>query len=311
MEKYLLIIKGGFTKIMKEIKNSYIKLKERLDKNDYEDINKLQRLCVEVDKVALKLELDYKLSKAEGNVDNLKEINEFMYYDGDKLVGYVGVCNFGGADLEVNGMVHPEYRRNGVFKSLFSLVKDELKKRKLAKILLLSDRNSISGQEFIKATGASFVNSEYEMFLRNKVKPTIARAVVLRRATNKDAKEIAMQNSIYFNVEFKEEDIFMPEEEEKCGITIYIAEINNKIIGKVHLEVRDGVGGIYGLGVVPEYRGKGYGRELLTLAIEKLKEKNPKDIMLQVAARNKNALDLYKSCGFEETSTMDYYEITR
>jgi ribosomal protein S18 acetylase RimI-like enzyme len=311
MEKYLLIIKGGFTKIMKEIKNSYIKLKERLDKNDYEDINKLQRLCVEVDKVALKLELDYKLSKAEGNVDNLKEINEFMYYDGDKLVGYVGVCNFGGADLEVNGMVHPEYRRNGVFKSLFSLVKDELKKRILAKILLLSDRNSISGQEFIKATGASFVNSEYEMFLRNKVKPTIARAVVLRRATNKDAKEIAMQNSIYFNVEFKEEDIFMPEEEEKCGITIYIAEINNKIIGKVHLEVRDGVGGIYGLGIVPEYRGKGYGRELLTLAIEKLKEKNPKDIMLQVAAKNKNALDLYKSCGFEETSTMDYYEITR
>jgi len=40
------------------------------------------------------------------------------------------------------------------------------------------------------------------------------------------------------------------------------------------------------------------------LSIEKLKEEDLKHIMLQVAVKNKNALNLYKSCGFEETSTM-------
>ena len=51
---------------MGEIKNLNIKLKEKLDQNDYEDINNLQKLCLEMDNISLKLELDYKLSRAEG-----------------------------------------------------------------------------------------------------------------------------------------------------------------------------------------------------------------------------------------------------
>ncbi|MFC4304303.1 GNAT family N-acetyltransferase [Cohnella boryungensis] len=60
---------------------------------------------------------------------------------------------------------------------------------------------------------------------------------------------------------------------------------------------------------MPEYRGKGYGRATLLKAIDKLKEANAGDIMLQVAVENANALRLYQSCGFVETSTMDYYEL--
>lgn len=304
--------KKGLIKNMREIKSPYIKLKERIDKSDFDDINSLQELCLGIDRVALKLEIDFKLSRAEGKIDTLNNINEFMYYDREKLIGYAGICNFSGNAIEVNGMVHPEYRRRGIFKRLFSLVKDEWKKGEVAKMLLLSDNNSISGQEFIKSTGANFDNSEYEMHLRNKLKQNaIAMDVVFRKATNMDAREIAVQNSIYFNVEFKEEDISMPEDEEKCGAINYIAEINNKIIGKVRLEISDGIGGIYGLGVLPEYRGKGFGRKLLIRSIEKLNERTPKDIMLQVSVKNKNALNLYRSCGFEVTSTMDYYEISK
>jgi ribosomal protein S18 acetylase RimI-like enzyme len=178
-------------------------------------------------------------------------------------------------------------------------------------MLLLSDHNSIPGLEFIKCAGAAYDSSEYEMYLRNNAKQNIQLSnVVLRKATNKDAKEVTKQNSEYFGVEYKEEDIIMPEEEEKRGLVIYIAEVDNKTIGKVHLEIGDAVSGIYGFGVLPEYRRKGYGREILIKSIEKLKEYSSKEIMLQVAVKNKNALDLYISCGFEETSTMDYYELT-
>ncbi len=297
--------------IMIEIKSPSIKLKETLNQDDYEDINLLKKLCLEMDKTTLKLELDYKLNRAEEKNQNLNSINEFMYYDNNKLIGYIGICQFGGNTLEVNGMVHPEYRKRGVFKRLFSLVKDEWRKRESQKMLLLSDANSISGLEFIKYTDASYDHSEYEMFLRSNAQDLSLNHVAIRKATNQDAKEIAYQNSIYFDIEFKEEDITMPEEGEKYGTVTYIAEMNNKIIGKFHLEISDGVGGIYGLGIIPAYRGKGYGREILAMAIEKLKEKNPKDIMLQVATKNKNALNLYISLGFEVTSTMDYYEINK
>lgn len=92
-------------------------------------------------------------------------------------------------------------------------------------------------------------------------------------------------------------------------MTIYLAEVDQQVIGKVHIQVSPGIGGIYGLGVLPEYRGKGYGRATLLKAIDKLKEANAGDIMLQVAVENANALRLYQSCGFVETSTMDYYEL--
>ncbi len=59
---------------------------------------------------------------------------------------------------------------------------------------------------------------------------------------------------------------------------------------------------------MPEHRGKGFGRAVLLGAIEKLKEANVNAIMLQVAAENATALGLYKSCGFVETSTMDYFK---
>lgn len=289
-----------------------IKLTEKLNKHDYDDINLLQNICFEVDQTALKLELAYKLGKSEGSDPSLNNINEFMYYDKDNLVGYMGIGDFGGAALEVNGMVHPDYRRRGIFKRLFSLVSDEWNKRDTKNMLLLSDPNSISGREFIQYTGAQYKNSEYEMFLkRNGKTDSIMHNVILRKASNKDAEEIARQNAVYFDIEYKEEDITLPEEDERCGLTAYLAEIDGEMIGKVNVQLLDGVGGIYGLGVLPAYRGKGYGRAILTWAVEKLKESNAKEIMLQVAVKNNNALNLYKSCGFEVTSTMDYYEISR
>ena len=290
--------------------NTHIILKEFIDQKDYIEISKLQKHCLNNDKTSLKLELDYKLSRAAGRKGALNNVNEFMYYNNNELVGYIGIDHFGGTTLEVNGMVHPAFRRKGVFNKLFQLVTDERVKRKGITMLLLSDNKSIPGQEFIKSTGASYKHSEYEMFLRLNPKQEISlENVFLRKANNKDAREIQYQNSIYFDIEFIEEDIKMPEDEEKCGMIIYIAEVGNKIIGKVHLEVSGDIGGIYGLGVTPDYRGKGYGREILIGAIEILKERNKKEIMLQVAAKNNKALNLYKSCGFEETSIMDYYQM--
>lgn len=296
---------------MREIVNPYIVLREHLDHQTYADIKGLQDLCLRMDRITLKLELDYKLSKAEGTHQKLGRINEFLYYSNGALIGYIGICQFAGAALEVSGMVHPDYRRQYVFKKLFALVKDEWGKRGTYPLLVLCDSKSTSGQAFIKTTNAALEHSEYEMFLTGKgIKNSTEHQVRLRKAHNGDAREIAKQNAVYFNMELGEE-LLLPEEEAKSGVHIYVAEVDNGIVGKVHVEVRNGIGGIYGLGVLPEYRGKGYGREILLLAIEKLREQAAKSIMLQVAAKNANALSLYKSCGFEETSVMDYYEISR
>jgi ribosomal protein S18 acetylase RimI-like enzyme len=134
-----------------------------------------------------------------------------------------------------------------------------------------------------------------------------SKTLTLRKATNEDAHEIARQNAVYFASGDVQAHLIMPEEEEKRGMTIWIAEDGNQIIGKVHVQLHSGLGGIYGLGVMPEFRSRGFGRLILKMAVQQLQEMNADAITLQVEARNANALNLYQSCGFEETSTMDYY----
>jgi len=295
---------------MNEIKKVSIKLKEIIDVDDYEKIKNLEKLCLEADHTSLKLELDYKLSSVKLKNDAIVSINEFMYYSEDDLIGYMGICDFGGEDLEVNGMVHPSYRRKGIFKRLFSLVEDEWQRRSKS-MLLLSDNSSIPGIEFIKSVCNNYEHSEYDMLLDMDAKQEIKKnSVKLRKAEKDDAKEIAKQNSIYFNIEFVEEDNSETGDNIYKNIT-YMAELDNHIIGKVRIEKNNHAGGIYGLGVLPEYRNKGYGREILIMAVDELKKYNANKIFLQVLTNNKNALNLYKSCGFEEKYTMDYYKLSK
>lgn len=320
---------------MKVIQSPWIKLREDLNREDYDQINELQYRCTTFDSVALKLELDYKLSAAEqsSRQPNMKEINEFMYFDDKQLIGYIGICGFGGIGhpIEITGMVDPDYRRQGVFTSLHELVLAECRRRKTDSILLLCDKASEAGQGFLKTTGAVYKNSEYEMYLNENYQDpeeSLFCGVSLQKAKNSDAYEVMRQNAIYFGdpIPVKEDDkdgqeedylkqesnseeAILPEEEEKRGMTIYLAKQGDVTIGKVHLENNSEVRGIYGLGVLPEFRGNGLGRALLLRAVEQLRQEHKGKIMLQVATKNATALNLYLSCGFYETSTMDYYEL--
>lgn len=289
--------------------NAYIKLKGDLNQADYEEIVNLKNKCYEYEKIQLKLELEFKMKNSA--FKNSGEINEFMFYDNITLVGYLGICDFGGNALEINGMVHPQYRRKGIFKKLFSLVKDEWLKRDSNQMLVLSDRRSEAGIEFIKKISSSYDHSEYEMYLNNyTIQEYKLNNIHLIKADKNDAEEIAKHDSIYFGTHINEEDILIKSDPNTDSIT-YFAGFNNIIIGKVRTEINNGIGGIYGLGVLPEHRNKGYGRKILSLAIEKLKEKNVVDIILQVDVDNINALNLYKSCGFEEYCVMDYYKLNK
>lgn len=306
---------------MMTIRNPWLKLTEGVRQEDYDAINRLQELCTREDQTTLKLELDYKLGITSSTErSEINRINEFMYFDDQELIGYIGICHFGGEamPLEVNGMVHPEYRRQGVFRTLYQQVTAEWRRRAPASMLLLSDRKSEAGQAFIRGTGASFHHSEHEMYLRADQTEVLSgfKDVTFRKATNADAREIRRQNAIYFGDMMEDDEtngsgegLILPEDEEKRGMTIYLAETEGRIVGKVHLQLSSGTGSIYGLGVLPENRGQGYGRAILMQAVHQLKAMQARDIMLQVAVENANALRLYQSCGFEETSTMDYYEL--
>ena len=84
--------------------------------------------------------------------------------------------------------------------------------------------------------------------------------------------------------------------------------LKSKVIGKIRTEIFGDEGFISGFGILPGYRGKGYGKQALKATVGILSKKGIRNVALEVDTQNKNALNLYKSCGFAEESATDYYE---
>lgn len=282
-------------------------MKPYINEEDYKIIDRLKNICVEKEDMYLKLELDFKFGISEVNKGSSSDFaNEFFYYKEKELIGYLGIFNFGEEKAELTGMVHPEFRRKGIFKRLYDLAISECKRRNFKEFLLVCDNKSVSGLEFIKAVGAEYSFSEYEMKFSGSYNCRDSQNIALRKALNSDSKDIARLNEICFGV--TNDILIKPEEEEKRQSITNMIELEGKIIGKIKVNTDEGF--ISAFGIFPEYRGKGYGREALNAALKILKDNNIYKVGLAVAANNKNALHLYKSCGFVEQSVMDYFEVT-
>lgn len=273
-------------------------------------VTALEALCLEHDKISLKLELDYKQwrSKKESFKADAP-VTEFLCYAGELLIGYIGICVFGGGEPEMTGMVHPDYRRQGVFKRLWGLAQAALKCSGQTKALLLCDRKSFSGKGFIESLGLQLDHAEYEMYLNLRAyKPFSLPDITFRQATKADSEEIRRQNAVYFNTTESELDLIDPDLEAERGMRIMLMQLTSgEVIGKTHLELNGSQGAIFGLGVMPEHRGKSYGKGLLNYSVGALLESGAQTVMLQVATENEKALTLYTQTGFEARSTMDYY----
>lgn len=86
---------------------------------------------------------------------------------------------------------------------------------------------------------------------------------------------------------------------------IIVAEHNKKIIGVLKAEIRERLfyyptkeGYISEFYIMPEYRRRGLGKELLKFSIEKLKEKGAEIVTAEFPTQNKIASDFYAKQGF-------------
>lgn len=288
------------------MRDEVICLKKYINEEDYKKLNELKNICSEGN-INLKLELDYKVNIRKNYEKPLEYINEFLYFVDDVLVGYLGISCFGGATAELTGMIHPKWRRQNIFKKLYKLALVECGKTNMEKVLLVCDNKSSSGIEFIKSVETDYAFSEYGMMLKNNKNIEEKGTLNLRKALNCDGKEIARQNSIYFS-SHGEQEVF-PEEEEKHNSITYMIEFENNIIGKIRTDIEDKSAFIYGFGILPGFRGNGYGREALKSTLAMLQRQNICNVGLEVACENRNALNLYKSIGFIEENVMDYYKV--
>ncbi len=78
-----------------------------------------------------------------------------------------------------------------------------------------------------------------------------------------------------------------------------VAEEDKKIVGTVLGQGEGRVGIIWGLAVLPKYRGKGIGKRLIIELEKKFKKRKCLGTSLLVQPKRKIAIKMYKSLGYE------------
>ena len=293
--------------IKEKIFSEEIILKKYLEDNDIQEIKELEDIIINEDKVNLKLELSYRSEIKKDYENNRNDINEFLFYINNKAIGYLGISSFGGNIAEINGMVHPKYRRNAIFTGLMHLALEECRRRNFNEILLLCDDKSSSAIKFIESKNGVYAFSECRMKCYNESFKEGNKEISLFKAQNENMNDINNLNRLLYGHEWIE--FIMPEDEEKNNIITYLIKIGDKIIGRIKVSKSLNSAFISGFGILSEYRGKGYGKSALVETLNNLHNEKIYDVELDVEIRNKRALSLYKNCGFKEESIMNYYNI--
>lgn len=271
-----------------------------LTKKELSDIKVLQQICEKADSLQLKLNFDM----LESRSGNRKE--DFFHYENGKFVGFLGSYYFGNK-VEICGMVHPGFRRRGIFSKLLGDALEEAKKRETRTILLNAPSESISAKEFLKNIPCSLSMVEYQMKWQQTELPE-DKSITLRPSITEEDIEAEIQLDVQcFGLNEQEARQYKQESHDLNTDLRLIIESEGKIAGKMRLSEMNGESWIYGFSVFPELQGKGIGRKALSNVV-KMQDEKGLSTFLEVEAKNAHALRLYESCGFRSFHSQDYYK---
>jgi ribosomal protein S18 acetylase RimI-like enzyme len=260
------------------------------------DIKELQQACEKGEPFELKLNWDMLQTRPEN------EIHDFFYYENENLIGFVGLYGFGNK-VELCGMVHPEYRRKGIFSQLFNQAEKVIFERKYKQVLLNAPSKSESAKEVLKTISCSYTFSEHQMKWHEQ-ELVKQEDVSLRPSTEEDLITEIQLDVLCFG--YEEEDAREYNEQIRLVDQYSMIEWEGKSVGKMRISHTDGEAWIYGFAVHPDFQGRGIGRKaLINVVLEQ--HQNGFPVFLEVEAKNANALKLYEACGFRAYHSQDYY----
>jgi len=271
-----------------------------LTEKQLNDIKALQEVCEQEGGFHLKLNFDMLKNRAENSKEDL------FHYEDDRLVGFLGSYYFG-SKVELCGMVHPDYRRKGIFSKLLEMGLVEAKNRNVKTVLLNAPTDSQTAKEFLKTIPCTFSVAEYQMKWQ-KTELTEDPSITIRPSFSNDDRDAEIQLDVSgFGLNESDAREMSQNIRENNSDQRLIIEAEGKTAGKMRVTELGGEAWIYGFAVFPELRGKGIGRKALSKVV-KMEDQKGLPIFLEVEAKNAHALGLYESCGFRSYHSQDYYE---
>lgn len=269
---------------------------------DYEEVAKLQKECETRDGITLKLNWDMLNARRETGGDDLAE-----YRDG-RLVAFLGIYDIAGK-LEICGMVHPDYRRQGIFTTMLQKALADAESKCYAKILLNAPESSASAKSFIASAPFSYSFSESQMKYEEAcdLRLPVRTDIVLRRAGVEDKAFMARVDREGFELS-EEESLNYYASMDSTEMSEYeILLSDGEPAGKIRVSPVGREAWIYGFAVAEERRGQGIGKSALRQIVDR-EHAGGYEVWLEVAFHNPDARRLYEETGFRVVRAQDYYE---
>lgn len=89
----------------------------------------------------------------------------------------------------------------------------------------------------------------------------------------------------------------------------FFYEEDSKVVGNISCQRRGEAWYISDVVVLPEHRGKGYARKLVETCVEDIRARGGRQVSLDVISGNVPAVELYRSAGFREYTSLAFYEM--
>jgi ribosomal protein S18 acetylase RimI-like enzyme len=278
--------------------------RQTLDDIELADIKALADICTSYDDLDLRLSWS-ELRSREGDVPG-----DLLYYQDGTLIGFLALAGVGDREAEVAGMVHPRYRRQGVFTELVDAAQEICRRHGTYSLLFVFDQRSDSARAFLASLDAEHDFSEHRMQLDAPPGSVPANdALDFKEAALEDADDIAQIIADDAGMSAATLRLMISCNIQEGSRQYYIARVDGKAIGTINVDIIDGDPYIYGFVVRPEQRGRGYGRQMLARVIERIIDEGPPPVFIEVQTDNQVALALYLSFGFAITHTHDYYRV--
>jgi ribosomal protein S18 acetylase RimI-like enzyme len=235
-----------------------------------------------------------------------QEVNDVLWWDGERLLGFLGLYAYGGHAVEIAGMVDPDARRDGIATRLLQEALPICRARGFQRALLIVPRHSEAGQALAASRAAVLDQSEHALLLTGppaagEPDPRIG----LRTATAADVPELSRLLGVAFGGSWPDplgraSDVSRTFMVEREGVSVGTIRVTRE---------RDEFGRVYGFAVDPAWQGQGIGRDVLRRACVDLRAQGVQRIGLEVEVENDHALGLYLSLGFTQETTEDYYAL--
>jgi len=241
-------------------------------------------------------------------------INEILCYVADELVGYLALYHFEEHEIEITVITHPDYRTPALYALLWEQAKRAVAQYSvdITRFVFTCNQQLLSLKDYLNRLGAECSEYTYKLALTakscSKIEALIEEfPIELRKATQSDIPALTRLEMNCFQVAKEIYKNHLLKTLEDPTKEIIVAIKNEKIIGKIHMQIEKSNVLVYDFCVEPEEQRKGYGSFLLLGVARQLFNRQMKKIFIDVV--DEYDLKWYTKFNFKRVATYEHWKL--